>query len=346
MRVFCPRCKTDLVVPDNLAGTQVRCGNLACQHTFTLPTAVKNAAAGASRSMPPSPVAKGNAAQSRTGLTPPTRPPAAGAPPLPETHGAPDFLDGIADDQARPKARDKAAARAVQSLNLTDMFIGKEKEHVFQLLPGEERLDELTIYHQHFFFVQSGVTRVTLTTYRVLCTVTRVFSPVYWLLSVLFPPLIFYYAIRISRNRNVWLPLGSIDSAEKQYRTNWTVFLVTIFAGYIVASLGASAVGSAFGRSSSLHLVVQSILISLLGPVVLVILLSTRMVGIKVFSAANQFYVGWNAGDRVTSLDDDRQLGPANLVFSEAKFDAFLQRVHAEMERAKFSPSRPVSATN
>ena len=120
---------------------------------------------------------------------------------------------------------------------MADMFAGNEKEYVFSLLPGEERLDELTIHHQHLFFVKSGVTRVTLTTHRLLYTATRVFSPVYWLLLVLFPPLIFYYVVRLSRNRNVALPLGSIDSVEKRYRPHWLLFVLAIVVGYIIAGL-------------------------------------------------------------------------------------------------------------
>ena len=58
-----------------------------------------------------------------------------------------DFLNGNADGRGVPRA----LANAVQSLNVTDMFSGKEKEYVFSLLPGEERLDELTIHHQHLF---------------------------------------------------------------------------------------------------------------------------------------------------------------------------------------------------
>ena len=45
---------------------------------------------------------------------------------------------------------------------MTDMFSGKEKEYVFSLLPGEERLDELTIHHQHLFLVKSGVSALLL----------------------------------------------------------------------------------------------------------------------------------------------------------------------------------------
>jgi hypothetical protein len=142
-------------------------------------------------------------------------------PPLPPANDVPpadgglDFLNESADRSVGPKAWAEAAARG---LNLTDMFLGNEKEHVFSLLPGEQRLDELTIDHQHFFIVKSGVERLALTTHRLLYTETRVFSPLYWLLLVLFPPLIFYYAVRVSRNRNVALPLGSVDSVMAQAR--------------------------------------------------------------------------------------------------------------------------------
>jgi hypothetical protein len=59
------------------------------------------------------------------------------------------------------------------------MFLGKEKEHVFETLPSEEQLAQLTIYHQYLFVIRRGVTRVTLTTHRVLFTAIRVFSPAY-----------------------------------------------------------------------------------------------------------------------------------------------------------------------
>ena len=43
-----------------------------------------------------------------------------------------------------------------------------------ELLPGEEKLDQLTIRHLHFFVIRRGVTRVTLTTHRLLCTVVEI----------------------------------------------------------------------------------------------------------------------------------------------------------------------------
>ena len=70
------------------------------------------------------------------------------------------------------------------------------------------------------------------------------FSPVYWLLLVLFPPLIFYYVVRLSRDRNVALPLGSIDSVEKRYRPHWLWFVLAIVVGYIVACLCAAAIAA------------------------------------------------------------------------------------------------------
>ena len=151
-------------------------------------------------------------------------------PPLPQVDGAFNFLDGRRSSPVVPTA----LANAVQGLNLGDMIAGTEKEHEFTLLPGEAKLNEVTIRHQHLLLVKSGVTRLTLTTHRLLYTRTRVFSPVYWLLLVLFPPLIFYYVARIARNRNVALPLGSIDSIEKRDAPNWVLFVLAMLGAYVM----------------------------------------------------------------------------------------------------------------
>ena len=246
---------------------------------------------------------------------------------MPPTGGAFDFLNGSADGPAHPRAM----AKAVQGLNVADMFSGSEKEHVFSLLPGEERLDELTIHHQYLFIVKSGVTRVTLTTHRLLYTATRVFSPVYWLLLVLFPPLIFYYVVRLSRNRNVALPLGSIDSVEKRYRPHWLWFVLAIIVGYIIAGVCSSAVGAVFnGRHQPgvLEVIVNWLVLGLLGPAVLILLLATRIVAIKVVSHNNWFVVWFSSAD---------------VGVSEGKFDAFLQSVHVQMERARTMQLQPNS---
>ncbi len=173
------------------------------------------------------------------------RPLPAGMPPMPPTGGTLEFLDGNVDAARMPSA----LAHAFQGLNVTDMFLGNEKESVFSLLGGEQRLGELTIHHQHFFIVKSGVTRVTLTTQRLLYTATRVFSPVYWLLLVLFPPLIFYYVARLSRNWNIALPLESIDSVKKRYRPNWLLFVLAIIVGYFIAGFCSAIVAMVFHRA-------------------------------------------------------------------------------------------------
>jgi hypothetical protein len=248
-----------------------------------------------------------------------------GMPPMPATDGTFDFLNKNVDDAEAPGA----LAKAVQSLNLTDMFLGKEKEHVFHLLPGEERLDELMIHHHHFFVVRKGITRVTLTNQRVLYTTTRVFSPFYWLLLVLFPPLVIYYAIRISRNRNVSLPLDSIDSIEKHYRPNWLVFFMVVILGYMVATLCGRIVAIVFGgaqqqallsQSPALEWVVAGIVAGLLSPIVLISLLASRSIGIELRSRNNQFFIRY---------------GPEDRGVYEGKMDVFLQKVHAEVKRAR-----------
>jgi hypothetical protein len=254
---------------------------------------------------------------------------------MPTSDSAFDFVHKTADRSAVPEV----LAKAVKGLNVTDMFLGKEKEHVFHLLPGEERLDELTIQHQHLFVVQQGVTRVTLTSHRVLYTATRVFSPVYWLLLVLFPPLILYYVARMSHNRNVSLPLDSIDSVEKRYRPNWLIFLVAIILGYMVASLCGKAVTTVFGgshqhtsfsNSSPLEEIATGVMAGLLSPAVLVLLLATRIVGIEVRSRNNQFSIRYGPEDRGG--------------ISEERIDAFLQNVHTEVERARIQQPQPNAA--
>lgn len=249
-------------------------------------------------------------------------------PQVPPTDGEFDFLD-------RPRDRVVGVGRNfVQALNLTDMFLGKEKQDVFHLIPGEEVLDEFIIRHQHFLIVQSGMTRVTLTTHRLLYTLTRVFSPAYWLLVVLFPPLMLYYVFRISLNRNVAMPLSSIDSVEKKYRPNWVLFVVATLAVYLLAGLCTLAITGAF-EDGKVNLVlvwtVRSIVLGLAAPVVLVILLKTRIVALEVRSANSKSSVPvqFSAGD---------------VGFSETRFDAFVQQLCAEVHRAKTSVEQQESS--
>ena len=283
VKMNCPHCIKPLSVTEKAFGKTVPCPSCNQPITVLQPAQPSLQASGVVGLPSWSGAAPNGHATSES-----ARPLPAGMPAMPATtDNAFDFLNGSADLPASPRA----LAKAVEGLNLTDMFVGNEKEYVFSLLPGEERRDELTIHHQHFFIVKSGVTRVTLTTHRLLCTATRVFSPVYWLLLVLFPPLLFHYLVRIWRNRNVSLPLGSIDSIEKHYRPNWLIFLVAIILGYMVACLCGKAVTTVFGAShqhmmlrdsSPLEAVVTWITVGLLSPVVLVLLLATRIVGIEV----------------------------------------------------------------
>jgi len=328
-KMECPRCMKTLNVTEKAFGKTVPCPG--CNQPITVPQPTQPSLQTSGVAGPPS----WSGAVQNGHSTPDTATPLpSGMPPMPTNDGAFDFVNKTVDGPAVPGA----LAKAVQGLNLTDMFLGKEKEYVFHLLPGEERLDELMIQHQHLFVVQQGVTRVTLTSHRVLYTATRVFSPVYWLLLVLFPPLILYYVARMSRNRNVSLPLGSIDSVEKRYRPNWLIFLVAIILGYMVASLCGKAVTSVFGgshqnalfsNSSPLEGIATGVVAGLLSPVVLVLLLATRIVGIEVRSCNNQFAIRYSPEDRGVS---------------EGRIDAFLQNVHTEVERARMLQPQPNAA--
>ncbi len=247
----------------------------------------------------------------------PTEMPAA-MPPMPSSDGT-----------QKPGWRDAAGITAtgglagvVERLNLTDMLLGNEKEHVFHLLPGEKALDELLIHHQHLLFIKSGVTRVTLTTQRLLYTATRVFSPVYWLLLVLLPPLILYYAVRLARNRNAALPLTSIDSVEKRYRPHGMWFILAVVVAALVSRLCGVVADMAFD-STSLTMVVSWLVLGLLAPAVLVLLLWTRMVGFDVRSrGGNLLFIRYS---------------PLDAAGSEEQFDMFFQRVLAQIQRTQAS---------
>lgn len=222
---------------------------------------------------------------------------------------------------ARPQQR----ASFVQALKLADLFLGKEREDTFQLIAGEKVLDDLTIRHQHFLIVQRGITRVRLTTHRVLYTATPVFSPAYWLLVVVFPLLLFYYVFRISRNQNVSMPLGSVDSVEKRYRPNWLLFILTTVAAFLAAFLCLATLSLAT-ESVVLAWIAEIMMIGLAAPAVLVVLLKTRIVGIDVRSDNNQFRIRFSPGD---------------LSFTEARFDSFVQRLCTEVHCAKTFGEQP-----
>ncbi len=203
--------------------------------------------------------------------------------------------------------------------DLVDLFSGKEKEDVFQLLPGETVLDDFTIRQSHLWIIRRGISRVTLTSHRVLYTATRVFSPAYWLLVVLFPPLMLYYAVRISFNRNVSMALSSVDSVEKRYYPNWLLFILATLAAFLAAFLCAAVIVLVL-QSYPASSIVYSLILGLAAAGTLILLLKTRMVGIDVRSGNNQFSVRFNAGD---------------FGLSEAKLDAFVQRLCEEVDRAK-----------
>jgi hypothetical protein len=323
-KMDCPHCAKTLNVTEKAIGKTVPCPSCNQPVKVSQPVQPSREASRVDASPPWSGAAHNGPATPDSQMPLPS-----GMPPMPPTGGTFDFLNGSADSRGVPRA----LANVVQGLDVTDMFSGNEKEYVFSLFPGEQRLDELTIHHQHFFIVKSGVTRVTLTTHRLLYTATRVFSPVYWMLLVLFPPLIFYYVIRLSRNRNVALPLGSIDCVEKQYRLHWLWFILAINVGPIVAGLCTAAVAIMFKQSrehaSALQMMVYWIVLGLLGPVVLILLLATRMVGFDVRSrGSNRFFVRfspWDAG------------------VSEERFDAFFQKVHAQMEYTRTLQPQPQS---
>ena len=137
--------------------------------------------------------------------------------------------------------------------------------------------------------------------------------------------MIFYYVFRISRNRNVAMPLGSIDSVEKRYRPNGLLFILALIIGYIFAGLCTAAIGVLFHQSrdhaSWLQMIVQSLVAGLAGPAILILLLATRIVGFEVRSrGGSRLFIRFSPGDAGVS---------------EETFDAFFQKVHAQMERAR-----------
>jgi len=236
--------------------------------------------------------------------------------------------DGRSHEDTYPISTPTPFGKRVRGLNVEDMFRGNVKEHIFTLLPGEEQVGELTIRHQQLFIFKSGVTRLTLTTQRLLYTATRVFSPIYWMLLALFPPLIFYYVVRLQHNRNVAIPLGSIDTVEKRYRPQWIWFILAVLVVNFIAGLCVLVIGSIFKGakdSSGVELFVEYIVFALAGPVVLILLLATRIVGFNVRTGgSNHISVRFSPGD---------------IGVSEEEFDTFFQKVHDQMERARKAQS-------
>jgi DNA-directed RNA polymerase subunit M/transcription elongation factor TFIIS len=332
--IGCPQCGSRLILVRQFHGKNVRCNNCgvvlavsADPWRLTVVTDVSGASAFGrpieTQFLLPDDVPP-LSASTMDGQSPPLPPFPPATPPLPNTGDALNFFTQTVNPPATP---DMLVERD-RNLNLTDMLIGNEKEHIFFLLPGEQRLDELTIHHRHFFIVRQGITRLTLTTHRVLYTTTRVFSPLYWLLVILFPPLILYYVVRILLNRNVLIPLENVDSVEKKYKPNWLLFILMFLLGNVLATLSAQAVSIYVGGQYqfALFLKINSILAGLLAPALLVLLLTTRVVGIQVRSRNNNFFVQFKSGDRGVS---------------EQHFDSFVQNLYAAVLRVKTFAAQP-----
>lgn len=323
-KVSCPHCQSVLNVTEKAVGQELPCP--ACKQLLKVPQ-LPGPTAGASAADNP----RTFSADSQYPDTPVTPPPPptplpTGMPPLPEPDGiaSPAFPESgeSPPDGVFPDSRHRL--HGIARGGLTDMFLGKGKQFVFRLVPGERRLDELTIYRRHLFFIERGITRVILTTHRVLCTETRVFSPAYWVLVVLFPALMLYYVFRIGLNRHVSIALNKIDSIEKSYRPNWLLFILATLAAHMLAGIAAFAVMKAFDPrmdSLSLEWTIRSVVLGLAAAAVLALLLATRLVGVEIRSIANnKFPVRFGSGD---------------LGVSEARFDLFVQKLCSEVERAR-----------
>jgi len=203
----------------------------------------------------------------------------------------------------------------------SSVLLGRSEEMPFRLMPGESVIDELVISHRLFFIFPRGVTRVTLTNSRLLYHATNIFSPIYWILLALFPPLIFHYAFRLQRNRYLSVPLSRIDSIEKAYRANRLVLMVCVVA---VAGLYSLTAGLAAWHPSRWEAMGQfgwflswGIWI-LSGPITLFSLLKTRIFGVQVRSMNNVFFASVGAVDEGVS---------------RARCDSFIQKVSVQIER-------------
>lgn len=301
-KMNCPFCGRALNVTEKAFGKTVPCPGCNQMISVSYPTQPPPA----SPTMPPSDPA---------GSLPPSMPP------MPETGNAYDFLNN-ATTSVSPRNMSIADSAG---LNFSDMFLGKERENVFQLFPDEDVLDEVTIRHKLILAMDRGITRIMLTNQRLLYTRTRVFSPLYWLLLVLFPPLIFYYAIRIAFNRNGSIPLSSVDSIEKRYYPNWPLFALLFVVGYLVA-LCVFGVAHTIVDARGVLFTVNYILDGVLAVGLLVVLLATRGPWMEIRSASsNRFPIIRRPGD---------------LGGEEEVLDAFFQKVNAEVCRAKMLQSR------
>jgi hypothetical protein len=207
-----------------------------------------------------------------------------------------------------------------------DVFLGHEKAFRFELMPDEEVIDELTVIHTLWFIFRRGETKVTLTNRRVLYNAAKVFSPLYWILLALFPPLIFRYLVRIPANRGVAIPLGNVDSVEKRYGPNWLVFVLSM----VVIGLWTLAVSGLTGwlvSQSPLLVYLPALMMAVTwvvsGPLVLFCLLKTRLVRIEVHSHNNRF-AAWLG--RTGQGDSDRGV------------DRFIEQANIQIERARSGP--------
>jgi hypothetical protein len=208
-------------------------------------------------------------------------------------------------------------------LNLVDMLFGREKESVFHLAPDEKVLKEVLIHHRLFFYVDRGITRVTLTTQRLLYTSTRVFSPVYWLLLLFFPLAIFYYVFRLSRNRNGSIPLCSVDSVEKRYFPNGPLFGTALIAGSLAIWLCGEILEQVH-TSQDARFVVLYLLTGVAALVILALLLATRVPWMFIRSGNNWFPISRSPGDEGGD---------------EEELDSFFQETQREVQRAKMLKS-------
>ena len=206
----------------------------------------------------------------------------------------------------------------------SDAFQESERVFEFDLMPGEQVVDELVIFHRVLFVFRSGVTKVTLTNARVLYNATRVFSPIYWIALALCPLLIWYYPLRIGKNRHVSLSLQNIDSIEKKYRANWLVLLSACLAGVLTSRM-VMLLENSFGHwllaageyLLAIQVLTNFIVFLVVGPLILLFLLKTRIVSMFVRSANNLVTVHFGVLDRGVS---------------EERFDAFIQKVNHAKE--------------
>jgi hypothetical protein len=320
--IDCPRCSRTLNVTEKAYGKTLPCPG--CNQLLQVPHPAQASPQASRVGATPPPWA----GTWQNGQAPPeparSLPP--GMPPMPPSGESLDFLSADGGGHAGPRA----LAKAAQGLNFADMFLGKEKESIFKLLPDEDVLGEVTIHHKHFGIVDKGVTRVTLTNRRLLYTSTRVFSPLYWLLVALFWPLILYYALRIACNRSGSLSLGSVDSVEKRYFPNWTLLILILMVGYVMIALCIVALRQIVGDSPGFLFAVTHVLAGLLAVGLLILLLATRGPWMLIVSGNNRFPISRRPGD---------------VGGEETELDAFFQKVNIEVHRAKMLQLRASSAT-